>query len=129
MDGIIAIKDGVVVARDEGRGIGPALRLYAGGLLDGAEVADRIVGRAAAAVFVLGGVVRVRADVMSRGAAAFLAAHDIPASAGETVDVIVNRMGTGACPMETAVAGLDDPQEMVAAVMRKLEELKGGMRA
>ena len=61
-----------MIAREQGRGIGPALALFHAGKLAGAEVSDRIVGRAAAAVFVLSGAAQVRADVMSEGAARFL---------------------------------------------------------
>lgn len=125
MDGIVATKGGRVIAREQGRGIGPALALFHAGKLVGAEVSDRIVGRAAAAVFVLGGAAQVRADVMSEGAARFLSAHGIPCGADLTVPQIINRKGTGPCPMEQAVEGLDDPQTMVAAVERTWERLNG----
>lgn len=123
MEGIIATRGGVIVARETGRGIGPALKLYRDGLLKGCDVADHIVGRAAAALFVAGGAVRVQADVMSRGAADFLVAAGLPADAETLVDAIVNRKGTGACPMETAVRDLSDPLEMIAAIERTLASL------
>ena len=123
MDGVEAIRGGRVVARETGRGIGPALKLYRAGAFERAEVRDRIVGRAAAALFVAGGAERVHADVMSAGAATFLAAHGIPASAEATVSEIINRKGTGPCPMEEAVRDLDDPVLMIAAIERTLAQL------
>ena len=123
MEGIIATRGGAIVARETGRGIGPALKLYKEGRLKGCDVADHIVGRAAAALFIAGGAVRVQADVMSRGAADFLVSAGLSADAETLVDVIVNRKGTGACPMETAVEGLTDPLEMIAAIERTLASL------
>lgn len=120
----MATRGGEVVARELGRGIGPALKLFREGVLKGAEVADHIVGRAAAAIFVLGGVVRVQADVMSQGAALFLDRHGVPHAAETRVSEIINRKGTGKCPMEAAVENLDDPEEMVAAVERTLAALR-----
>lgn len=124
MDGISAFRGGVLVARETGRGIGPALSLFRTGALTGAEVADRIVGRAAAALFVAGGAVRVRADVMSAGAAAFLAAYGIAAEAELTVPEIVNRQGTGPCPMEEAVRDLEEPVRMIEAIETTLARLR-----
>lgn len=123
VEGIEASRDGKIVARERGRGIGPALLLFRKGLLAGSDVADHIVGRAAAAIFVAGGVAKIHADVMSEGAAKFLSEHGIPNSADVLTSEIVNRRGTGPCPMEAAVKGLDDPKEMVAAVERTLRRL------
>jgi hypothetical protein len=39
-------------------------------------------------------------------------------------DYIVNRSGDGICPMEEAVIDIDDPTEALAAVKRRLEELR-----
>lgn len=125
MEGIIAIRNGVVVARERGRGIGPALKLYREGALSGAEVRDRIVGRAAAALFVAGGAASVHADVMTDGASAFLLSYGIPAEGDVMTPAIINRKGTGPCPMEAAVEGLENPLEMVAAIERKLAEMEG----
>lgn len=123
MEGIVAKKGGLVVAHEKGRGIGPALRLYRAGILRGADVADRIVGRAAAALFVAGGVVSVHADVMSEGAAEFLSSYGIPNSADVITSEIINRTKTGICPMEAAVKDLDDPQQMIAAIERTWAKL------
>lgn len=119
----MAIRGGEVVAREQGRGIGPALGLFQAGKLGGADVADHIVGRAAAAIFVAAGVNAVHADVMSEGAAAYLSAHGIPNAADVVVATIINRRGTGPCPMETAVHDLDDPFEMVDAIERALRDV------
>jgi len=123
VEGIIARKGGQIVARETGRGIGPAFRLFRADKLRGADVADRIVGKAAAALFVLGGAISVHADVMCESAAELLTAYGIPNSADAIVPAIINRKGTGLCPMEAAVKDLDDLRAMVAAIERTLVAL------
>ena len=125
MEGIVAKRNGQVVARETGRGIGPALKLYRAGLLRGADVSDRIVGRAAAALFVAGGAASVYADVMSVGAAEFLSSYAIPNHAETITEEIINRKKTGICPMEAAVKDLDDPERMIAAIERTWLALSG----
>lgn len=70
-------------------------------LLDGAFVADKVVGKGAAALMILGGVREVYADVMSAGARQLFAARGIRAVCATEVPHIVNRAGTGWCPVET----------------------------
>lgn len=129
MEGIVAKRGGEIVARETGRGIGPALRLYREGKLRGADVADRIVGRAAAALFVAGGAVSVHADVMSEGAAEFLSAYGVPNGAEVITREIINRAKTGICPMEAAVKELDDPLRMIEAIERTWKVLSGAAKA
>ena len=93
------------------------------GKLDGAIVADKVIGRAAAAVCVLGGVRKVHASLMSEDAGAFLKLHAVEFTADETVPQIVNREKTGRCPMELAVEGVDYPAEMVKRIRDKMKSL------
>ena len=69
--------------------------------LRGAEIADKVVGKGAAALMMLGGVRSVYADVMSRPAFEFLEDASITASYGVLVPNIINRAGTGICSVET----------------------------
>ena len=61
--------------------------------------------------------------MMSRAAVEVLSAHGILSSYDTTVETIVNREGTGACPMEQAVRELDQPEAALEAVKRTLAEL------
>lgn len=70
-------------------------------LLDGAYVADKVIGKGAAALVVLGKVREVYADVISRPALELLKSYSIPVSYAECVPNIINRAGTGVCPVET----------------------------
>jgi hypothetical protein len=106
------------------RGVLPLVRILSENThLSGFSAADRIVGKAAALLFCLIGVKEVYAPVMSRAAVEVLSAHGILSSYDTTVETIVNREGTGACPMEQAVRELDQPEAALEAVKRTLAEL------
>lgn len=87
---------------------------------------DVKIGRAAAMLFVKAGVHAVFAEVMSDGAAALLAAHGIDASCDVRTAAIEDRQKTGPCPMESAVAGIEDIDAGIAAIRRRAEELRAG---
>ena len=109
---------GVIVAEERGRGLDPLLRLLDAGKLSGAVVADRVVGRAAAAIYVRGRAKRVYAELAGRGARELLEANGAVLEAAKTVEAILNHEQTGSCPMERAVAGLEDPKAMVEAIRK-----------
>ena len=73
---------------------------------------------AAAACMAAGGVQHVHADVMSEPALALLQAHGIKVEYGQLVDHIINRAGTGWCPMEQLSRDIDDP----IAIIQKIKE-------
>lgn len=109
------------------RGVKPLLNWLDDGLdLTGFSAADRVVGRATAFLYCLLGVKEVYARVMSRPAAQVLDAQGIDASADSYVDGIINRRGDGLCPFEAAVLDIEDPQEALTAIRRKMAEMKKG---
>ena len=81
------------------------------GLLRGADVADKVIGRAAALLFAHGGVRSLWAARMSEAARDFLQTTDIVFDYGELVPAVLNRDGTGLCPMEQRAMGIDEPGE------------------
>lgn len=110
---------------DDRRGIAPMMAMIAAGRdLAGYSAADVIVGRAAAMLFVRSGIAAVYGAVMSCGAKEYLEDRGIPCSFGELTERIINRQGDDTCPMEKAVAGIDDPDEGYDALVRKLTELQ-----
>lgn len=119
---IVIARGGVIAGTSDKRGIAPALEMLDAGKLKGALVADKIVGRAAAAIFVAGGVKKVYASVMSGGAKALLEKNGVEAGAGETVETIINRDKTGMCPMESAVKELQDVEKMVETLRKAIKK-------
>lgn len=123
----LALCRGGEVVTSDLRGVMPMLGfLREGRDLSGFCAADRVVGRAAAMLFAKAGVRAVFAEVMSDGAAALLAAHGIDASCDVRTAAIENRQKTGLCPMESAVAGIEDIDAGIAAIRRRAEELRAG---
>lgn len=92
--------------------------------LRGFCAADTIVGKAVASMFVKSGIAAVYANVMSKAACDYLTSHGVYVEYGTLVDRIVNRQGTGSCPMEEAVKDLTDPDECFAALKDKLAFLR-----
>ena len=126
------VRDGHTVAASDGerlltsceRGIKPLVQWLDDGLgLAGFSVADKIVGRAAAMLYVRLGAARVWAQVMSSGGKRTLEEHGIAAECEVETERIINRLGTGMCPMEEAVEGIDNPLEAERAIRRKLSDL------
>ena len=72
-------------------------------LLRGAFIADKVVGKGAAALMVLGGVEGLFADVVSRPALGIAVEYTV------VVPGIMNRAGTGTCPVEQLCAGRRRP--------------------
>lgn len=85
-------------------------------VLHSALIADKAVGKAAAACMVAGGVKQVYADVMSEPALALLQIHGVTADYGQLVDHIINRAGTDWCPMEKLSRDIDDPADIITAI-------------
>ena len=74
-------------------------------LLRGAEVADKVIGKGAAALLILGGVRRLHAEVVSREALALLRDAPVELTCGTCTPCIENRDRTGPCPLESRCAG------------------------
>lgn len=106
------------------RGVKPLLDWMDSGLaLKDFSAADKVVGKAAAFLYVLLGVKEIYADVISESAVAILKRYDVKVQYGELVEYIINRAGTGKCPMEDAVWDISVPDEAVAAVRTRLKDL------
>ena len=107
------------------RGIRPLLEWIAQGEdLRGASAADKIVGKAAALLYVLMGVNEVFAGTLSESGLAVLTRKGIRVEYAVLTPHIVNRAGTGLCPMEETVLAIDDPAAAYVALREKAEKLR-----
>ncbi len=112
-------KDGVLIFGDT-RGIAPLLELIASGKdVSGYSAADKVVGKAAAALFIKCGVKQLYAAVLSKGGAELLERHGVEYVYGTLTDAIINRAGTDACPMEKAVRNIEEIEDMYVAIVRE----------
>jgi hypothetical protein len=124
----VFLRDGRIVKAGEGTGVGPLITAWEREpeLLCGAVIVDKIVGRAAAMLAVLGGAAGVYGLTMSASARDYLSACGIPAEAEVCTERILNRSGTGWCPMEQAVLDIDDPAEGYRKLKETMRRLAAG---
>lgn len=109
-----------------GRGVSDLLRLLTvePDSLKGASLADKVVGKAAASLMVLAGVKEVYAGVISQPGLDMLRGADVEASYGMLVGHIVNRAGTGLCPLEQRCQGCATPAECLAQIKVFISEMR-----
>ena len=86
--------------------------------------ADKIVGKAAAMLFVFLGLKYVHAETISEGAIKVFEDFGVEYSYDFITEAIVNRKGDGLCPMEMAALDTKTPEETLGAVNKKLQELR-----
>ena len=122
---VVAPADGTAPLTFTGRGVSDLIRLldHSPDLLRGATVADKVVGRAAAALMILGGVARLHTDVISTHALSIFAGHAVGVTYGTVTDHVINRSGTGWCPLESRCRDLSTPAECLGAIKSFLSSL------
>lgn len=118
------ISNGETAYTSTQRGIAPLMGWYEDGQdLHGFSAADKVVGKAAAYLYVLLGVTEVYAQVISRPALEVLHRYEITVTYDEQVPAIRNRTNSGFCPMESAVMDIADAEEAYMVLKRKLDEI------
>ena len=119
------------------RGVADLYDLYQAdsAFMKGAAIADKVIGKGAAALMVLGGFKTVYADIISTPALALLCEAGIETTFAQEVPHIINRDKTGWCPLETACMELNTVEEMypepdtrVFNLGRVAEVMEGAMR-
>ncbi len=107
------------------RGVKPLLQLYESGKdYSKYSFADKVVGKAAAFMYVLLGVKEIYCVTVSELAADILKEHGVCYCCENIVPAIKNRRGDGLCPMETAVRNISEPKEALSAIRKKLADMQ-----
>lgn len=91
-------------------------------MLHGATIADKVIGKAAAAMVVVGGVKELFAEVMSKRAIPFLEEAGIAYTYGTLVDTIKEEGDR--CQLEKITAPATTPEETAALLRTHFEEKK-----
>lgn len=91
-------------------------------MLHGATIADKVIGKAAAAMVVVGGVKELYAEVMSKKAIPFLEEAGIAYTCGTLVDTIKEEGDR--CQLEKITAPATTPEETIALLRTHFEEKK-----
>ena len=84
--------------------------------LEGASVADRVIGRGAALLLALGHVGRVHAQIISEPAVLVLQDYDIEVEYDKRVPNIINRNGTDICPVENLTMAMTQPEKVFTVI-------------
>lgn len=110
----------------DGRGVSDLYRLLheTPAILNNAKVADKVVGKGAAALMILANVIEVYADVISKQALELLQRCNVKATYSALVPYIINRAGTGMCPLEQKCFSCLTAEECETKIDEFIEELK-----
>lgn len=121
---ICLCKDGNCLYSEK-RGIAPMMGFIENGIaLNGYSVADVVVGKAAALLFIKSGIKSVFAKTLSQSAKTILEKYNIPYEYETLTESIINRAGTDICPMEKTVLNTDNPEEAYNLLKEKLKSLQ-----
>ncbi len=85
-------------------------------LLEGATIADKVIGKGAAALMIAGGVTMVYADVISEPAMELFKQYSIKVEYDKKVANIINRRGDGICPVEERCAECKTIEECLVKI-------------
>ena len=120
---IAVVSNGEVFTSQE-RGVKPLLHLLTEkkGFLKGASVADKVIGKAAALLMVLGEIKEVHTLIISEPAIKVFEKYNISYFYDKKVDRIVNRTGDGLCPMETLCLDVEEPKEAFEKIMNFIKK-------
>lgn len=115
-----------VVFTSEKQGIAPIIELLDTNekALEGAYIADKVIGKAAALLLIKGGIKELYADIISEHAMAVLEKEKILVTYGTLVTFIENRKKDGMCPMEATVLEIDNPNEAYVKLKEKIQRMQ-----
>lgn len=117
--------NGIDTINDSRRGVAPLLELIDNNkMLSGYSVADKVIGKAAAYLYVLLQPSEIYCNVISQHAVDVFEKYNISFSFENCVPAIRNRKDTGFCPMESAVLTADNPVSALAAIKDKLYSVR-----
>lgn len=120
----VVLSDGTRMLTGTERGVKPLLNfLDEYGTLKGFFAADRVVGTAAAFIYVKLGIRRVFAITISDGACKVFDSYGVDYTYENRVPVIRNRSNTDSCPMEKATADAGSPEQAIALIRQTLKAL------
>lgn len=87
--------------------------------LNGAIVADKVIGKVAASLLTVAGVKQIYADIISNLAIPVLEENNIEYKFSEKVQFIKNKDNTGMCPMESKFKDEKDINKIYKTILNK----------
>ena len=121
----LVLDDGNTLLTSKARGVAPLLAfLEEGRDLSAFRAVDKVVGKAAAFLYLLLGIRSIYAITVSESALALLRENGVLVEYHQCVPRIRNREGSGFCPMESAVFEEQDPKSALVAIKQTLFKLR-----
>lgn len=118
---------GTKIYTSQERGVAPLLKFIDSGTdLKGFSVADKVVGKGAALLYVYMGIKELYAFIISADATKVLHKNNIALQYEKLVPHIINRKGDDTCPIEKSVSNTDNPQEAILMIKEKINSMKNG---
>ncbi len=117
-DSLVIVKDGLILLSKKGMGIRPLFDAITelGYDAKGGSIADRVIGKAAAALCIYAEVNGVYTPVLSKPAMELLIKDGIHYSMDSLVPGILNKEQRDLCPLEKITADIDGYRDIVSIV-------------
>ena len=96
--------------------------------LKGALIADKVVGKGAAALMILGGIKELHTDIISSKALELFQDSDIKVSFIQEVPFIWNQDHTGWCPVETMCSEEKSAEAILPLIHNFLKRIRSGRK-
>ncbi len=122
----VIVRDAQVIATGTRDGVGELLEAVAqfGELLQGAALADKVVGKAVALIAVHAGIAKIYTPLGSQAAQNVLREYGVLFETERLVPLIRNKRNDGACPLEQLTMPLNEPLAAVNALRAFVAERK-----
>lgn len=96
--------------------------------LKGAFIADKVVGKGAAALMILGGIKELYTDIISSKALELFRESEVKVGFAQEVPFIWNRDHTGWCPVETMCNEEKSAEAILPLIRDFLERMRSGKK-
>lgn len=108
------------------RGVADLYNLYQNEpeFLKGALIADKVVGKAAASLIILGGIKQLYTNIVSEPALALFTNSEVEVDYEQKVPYIENRDKTGWCPLESACYESKSVKEALSLIQNFIERMR-----
>lgn len=122
---LVVVKDGKIVATSKDKGVRGILNVYTSNpqVLEGASVADKLMGRAVTMICELGKVKSIYTPLLSQGGEKILQRAGIEYQTERLVPAIRNRDNTDLCPIEKLTTGTEDSEEGVKRIHQFIKSM------
>ena len=119
----VIVNDGVIILETSDHGIRALTKavLDYNDKLEGAAIADRVVGKAAMLLIMRAKMNSLYAKTISSSALKLASKASVSIIYDNLVKMIKNRAGNDMCPFEKTVKNVEDPEEALKALSNKCE--------